>query len=124
MKTLKRIDPYTGKVFYTTNTIKRFENKKNQVAYHNYMVRKAKKNRAFVEEKLLHNQSVLEQLLDGKDEVIVSAEQLKNIGFHYNTITHYSNANKEVVLCVYEYAYCQINNNQIKVTKHGRNYTT
>jgi hypothetical protein len=122
MKTLKRIDPYTGKVFYTNSTIKRFANKKNQVAYHNYMMRKAKKNRAFVEEKLLHNQSVLKQLLNGKKEVMVNAEQLKNKGFYFNTITHYSNTDNEFFLCVYEYVYHRISNNQFKITKDGRNY--
>lgn len=122
MRTLKRIDPYTGKVFYTNNTIKRFENKKNQIDFHNYNMRKAKKNRAFVEEKLLHNQSVLKQLLDGDDEVEVSIEQLQSKGFNFNTITHYSNANNEVVLCVYEYTYQQISNNQFKITKDGRSF--
>ena len=123
MEIYRKIDPFTNKEFETVSSIKRFETKENQIAYNNEKARKAKKERAFVDDKINHNHFVLEDLLGDKDEVIITQEQLKEANFNFGALTHYTIINGTSYLCVYEYSYVRENNNkQFKIRKNGRKF--
>ena len=123
MKIYRKIDPFTNKEFETVSSIKRFESKENQVAYNNQKARKEKQERAFVDDKIKHNHFVLSRLLGDKDEVIITEEHLKNVGFHFRVLTHFANKKGTIIMCVYNYCFIQLeSNNEFKITKDGKDY--
>ncbi len=122
MEIYHKTDPFTNKVFETVSKIKRFESKKNQVAFNNQKARRAKKDRAYVDDKIEHNYIVLSKLLGDEDEVIVTEEHLKNEGFYLGVLTHYANIKGTLIICIYSYCYIQLENNQFKISPDGKNY--
>ena len=123
MELYRKIDPFTDKEFETSSSIKRFETKENQVAYNNQRARMAKQERAFVDDKINNNHLVLSRLLGDKDEVIITEEHLKNVGFHFGVLTHFANIKGTLIMCVYNYCCIQLeSNNEFKITQNGKNH--
>ena len=123
MKTYHKTDPFTNKEFETVSKIKKFESKKNQVAFNNQKARKEKQERAFVDDKINHNLLVLSRLLGDKEEVIITEEHLKNAGFLFGVLTHFANIKGTIIMCIYNYCCIQLDsNNEFKITPDGKNH--
>jgi len=120
----KKTDPFTGEEFVTTNSLKKFINRKSQIAYNNHKKKILLEEISFVNKHLLKNRKILNDVLKNKEKITISVNQLINYGFLFSVITHFKTINNKTVFCIYEFSYSFIEDKQIKIEKNGRNYFT
>jgi len=120
MKLFAKIDPYSKNKFYTHSSIKKFENRQNQLNYNNWLKKEKRERRAFVVNKIENNYKILSMLLNGKSSLTIPKSKLEKAKFNFNVITHYYHKNDKTILCVYEYSFFVTDDDKIKIEKDGR----
>ena len=85
----KRVCPYSSEEFVPKRHNQRFAYPSYRIAFHNNANNEIRRARAFVDNKLHKNYSILLELLNGKQEGKFHKEFLNGKGYSFNVLTHY-----------------------------------
>ena len=111
-----RIDPLTGEVFTPKRDNQFFITRKTQVRFNNLKAQRLKKHKALIDHPMDNNRKVMKKILGGRITIQKSREFLLGAGFDFRYATHQrSDENKVTWLCVYEFQFRELQNNQYEI---------
>ena len=114
----KGTDPLTGETFTKMRSNQRFATRENQILYNNKKAAYKRKAKADIDRKLDKNRTILKKILSNQKEVVKSIEYLKGAGFDFFCQTHNCVIDGQKYNCVYGYAFCLANKEQVKIIRH------
>ena len=115
-----KIDPYTGEEFFTQKRNQKFASRQNQIDYNNQLKLEERDKKKFIDMKLSSNRRILQKLLCGNSEVIVSLDELRAENFDFGTITHFTKKNNSTIFGIYEFTYSVLpDSTDIEIKNHG-----
>lgn len=114
---MQREDPLTGEQFVPRRMNQRFASRSNQVKFNNLKAARKRKAKARHDRVLDKNRNILQRLLGDKKEVVLSKDYLLGAGFNFRMQTHSLTSGQKVFVCIYDYAYTRLENNQYKIVR-------
>jgi len=99
----EKIDPLTGETFRPKRYNQTFASRANQIVFNNNKARKKRHAKAFVDKPLDKNRSILEKIMNGKDELVKTTEFLKGAGFYFSFFSMSATVKGKPCQLVYEY---------------------
>ena len=110
-----RKDKYDNSEFIPSRSNQYFKNRSNQIAYNNAKAKSKRKSKYFIDKTLNTNREKMLELLNGKEEILVSTNALKEKGINTDYHTHSKRTPKGICWCVYEIEMYLINDDQVKL---------
>ena len=81
---IRRIDPYSGEVFFPKRNNQRFASRKNQIAFNNAKAKITRDMMAEIDYQIRKNWQILLDILKDRDSVIKTKDYLLGCGFKFN----------------------------------------
>jgi len=110
-------DPLTGEIFTPRKISQRFAKPANRIVFNNLKATKIRREKSYVDKPLHVNNRILKELLPEKGEIILHKEFLLGKGFRFTVHTHFKSIGNEHYYAVYDYVFCVLPNDQIKIIK-------
>ncbi len=117
METAK--DPFTGETFYKRRSNQKFASRENQIRYNNHLAGEKRKSKASIDGYLDKNRTILKSILGNEKIATKSKDFLLGAGFHFGCHTHSVQRGKDIWMCVYDYAFFKVGDDQYKIIKHA-----
>lgn len=96
-------DPLTGEEFEPRRSNQRFARPENRIKYYNNKAKARRQKNAYIDKILKHNQEVLDELMEGKDEATFHEQFLKGAKFNPNVCTGITRIGSDMVSVLYNY---------------------
>lgn len=110
-------DLLTGELFVPKRSNQNFVNAENRIKFYNQKVSKQRLRMAYINKPLAKNLSILDELLQGKNEIAVHKQFLLGRGFSFGVFTHYDTYQEKQYRGIYQYIIIPTINEQIKIIK-------
>lgn len=112
-------DPLTKEPFTPQRSNQKFANRHNQIKWNNLKYAEKNKYKVEIDKILSKNRNVLIEVLDNRNEIDITKEELLKIGFRFGYYTHVRTIDGIIWPLVYEYGLLTENEINFKVKKHG-----
>ena len=110
-------DPLTGEEFFKQRDNQKFATRKNQIRYNNLKARKKRSAKSPYDRVLDQNRTILERILNGKDEIIVSKDYLLGSGFHFRYFQYHWSIENVDFSGIYEYGIAKTTDGSYKIIR-------
>ncbi|MCF8273559.1 MAG: hypothetical protein K9I95_06980 [Flavobacteriaceae bacterium] len=114
---IRRIDPYTGEVFYPKRNNQYFANRQNQIAYNNQKAKEIRDLMANIDNHIRNNWKILVDALKENKFVIRNKDYLLGCGYNFNFFHFTKIIKDEYYFGIYNYGITLLNNGLYKIIK-------
>jgi len=94
---------YSGEEFSPKRSNQKFASAQNRINYHNSKMCTLRKSRSFVDTKLHRNYRILNELMDGKENLSFHKQFLLGKGYSFDVLTHFEDEESKRYKAVYEF---------------------
>jgi len=110
-------DPLTQEMFYKKRTNQKFARPENRIRFNNLKARKKRSAKSPFDKLLDRNRTVLERILNGKDEATVSKDFLLGSGFYFGYWLYQKSIDNTTYSGIYEFGIAKIRDGVYKIIK-------
>lgn len=117
MKSLEKIDPLTGEIFYALRSNQVFASDENRIRYNNLKAKQLRENKSIVDKPLLNNFRILNNLMNGKEEGVFHKQFLLGQGYSFLVMTHFEEYKGQKHMAIYNFIINPIDGENIKIIR-------
>ena len=110
-------DPLTQEFFIKKRTNQKFAKPENRIRYNNFKARRKRAAKSHIDKLLDRNRTVLERILNGKDEATVSKDFLLGSGFFFGYFQYQRSIESIPYSGIYEFGIARIRDGVFKIIK-------
>lgn len=114
---IRRIDPYTGEVFYAKRNNQYFATRKNQIAYNNQKAKEIRDLMSRIDNYTKRNWSIIHDILKDRDSALKSKDYLLGCGYNFKFFNSQIFIDGECFFGIYNYGITMTDSGLYKIIK-------